>query len=174
MCSASQQLDQRYSPIGLPILALVHVVATWFMVGLIWTIHVVHYPLFAFVGEGEYVAFQAEHVERIGRLLAVPWAIEGACVAILLYLVLRGHFRRLALPVIIGAIAMAVILGISGFLSAPAHGELADGFDAAVHSDLMLADLFRTLAWTVRGGIAIWIVVLVWKDGNLVDSRRDQ
>lgn len=143
------------------------------MVGLIWTIHFVHYPLFSFVGEKEYVAFQAEHVERIGRVLLVPWAIEGACVAILLLTVLRGQYRRLAPPVVIGAGAMAVILGISAFFSAPAHGKLADGFDAAVHSDLMLADLFRTLAWTVRGAIAVWIVVLVWKDRNLVDSGRD-
>lgn len=174
MCSASGELSQRYSDTRLPILALVHVVATWFMVGLIWTIHFVHYPLFAFVGEDTYVAFQAEHVERIGRILLVPWAIEGGCVAILLFLVMRGQHRRLALPVIIGAVAMAVILGISGFLSAPAHGELADGFDAAVHSDLMLADLFRTLAWTLRGVIAVWIVVLVWKDRDLTESRRDQ
>jgi hypothetical protein len=56
-----------------------------------------------------------------------------------------------------------VILGISAFFSAPAHGKLADGFDASVHSDLMLADLVRTLAWTIRGVIAVWIVVLVWK-----------
>ena len=173
MCSASQQLNQRYSTNRLPILALVHVVATWFMVGLIWTIHFVHYPLFSFVGESEYRDYQAEHVERIGRVLLVPWAIEGACVTILLLTVLRGQYRRLAPPVVIGAGAMAVILGISAFFSAPAHGKLADGFDAAVHSDLMLADLFRTLAWTVRGAIAVWIVVLVWKDRNLVDSGRD-
>lgn len=174
MCSASQQLNQRYSNNRLPILALVHLVATWFMVGLIWTIHFVHYPLFSFVGESEYRDYQAEHVERIGRVLLVPWAIEGVCLAALLILILRGHYRKLALPVLIGAGAMAIILGISAFFSAPAHGKLADGFDAAVHSDLMLADLFRTLAWTVRGAIAVWIVVLVWKNRNHVDPRPDQ
>jgi hypothetical protein len=89
----------------LPLLALVHLVSTWFMVGLIWTIHFVHYPLFSFVGEGEYVAFQAEHVERIGRVLLVPWAIEGVCVAALFVLVVRSEYRRLVAPVIIGATA---------------------------------------------------------------------
>lgn len=156
------------------IVVLVHLVATWFMVGLIWTIHFVHYPMFPLVGQDEYPAFQAEHVERIGRVLLVPWAVEGICVAALLVLVLRGQYRRLGVPVVIGAGAMAVILGISAFFSAPAHGQLADGFDAAVHSDLMLADLFRTLAWTVRGAIAVWIAVLVWKAARISDTARAQ
>jgi hypothetical protein len=69
---------------------------------------------------------------------------------------------------------MAMILGISGFLSAPAHGKLADGFDASVHSDLMLADLIRTLAWTVRGAVAVWIVVLVWRKGERASKARDK
>ena len=58
-------------------LIVVHAAASMFMVGLIWTIHYVHYPLFAYVGESTYVSFQAAHVERIGRLLFVPWLTEG-------------------------------------------------------------------------------------------------
>jgi hypothetical protein len=133
----------------------------------------VHYPLFSFVGESEYRDYQAEHVGRIGRVLLVPWAVEGLCVAALLSLAFRLGYRYLRVPVFIGAGAMAVILGISAYFSAPAHGKLADGFDAAVHSDLMLADLLRTLAWTLRGVVAVWLVVLVWKNRNLVNSGRD-
>lgn len=158
----------------LPVLSIAHLVSTMFMVGLIWTIHFVHYPLFAFVGDAEYAAFQAEHVERIGRLLLVPWAIEGLCIAALLALVVRAECRYLVVPVILGSACMAMILGISGFLSAPAHGKLADGFDASVHSDLMLADLIRTLAWTVRGAVAAWIVVLVWRKGERASKTRDK
>jgi hypothetical protein len=158
----------------LQVLALVHLVSTMCMVGLIWTIHFVHYPLFAFVGDAEYATFQAEHVERIGRLLIGPWTVEGFCIAALLAFVARSDYRRLAVPVFIGAVAMAVILGISAFFSAPAHGKLADGFDASVHSDLMLADLFRTLAWTLRGAVAVWIVVLVWTNERQTNFGRDK
>jgi hypothetical protein len=144
------------------------------MVGLIWTIHFVHYPLFSFVGDPEYRKFQAEHVERIGRLLFVPWVIEGICIAALLSLAIRSGYRYLRVPVFIGAASMALILGISAFFSAPAHGKLANGFDPVVHSDLMLADFFRTLAWTLRGVVAVWIVVLVWTRGDGASSQRDQ
>jgi hypothetical protein len=58
---------------------------------------------------------------------------------------------------------MGVVLLISGVWSAPAHGDLADGFDAAVHDRLMTANLVRTLAWTVRGVTAAWIIGLVWQ-----------
>ncbi|MFM8871510.1 MAG: hypothetical protein ACKOFD_08035 [Actinomycetota bacterium] len=143
-------------------IVIAHVIATWFMVGLIWTIHVVHYPLFAEVGDATYVAFQSAHVDRIGKLLFVPWLTEGITLLALLWLAFIAGRRELRTPVMIGAIAMAMVLVISGFWSAPAHGELMEGFDSAVHDRLMTANLIRTLAWTVRGLTAVWILSLVW------------
>jgi len=139
---------------SLSMVAIVHLAATWFMVGLIWTIHTVHYPLFAEVGADAYIGFQSSHVERIGRLLLIPWLLEGVSAAALLVAADRG-IRRSAF---VGAVAMAIVLVISGFWSAPAHGELADGFDATVHGRLMDANLVRTLAWTVRGIVAVDII----------------
>ena len=143
-------------------LVIAHVIATWFMVGLIWTIHVVHYPLFTKVGDAAFIAYESEHVDRIGKLLFVPWLTEGITLLALLWLAFIVGRRELRTPVFIGAVAMAVVLGISGFWSAPAHGELMKGFDSSVHSRLMTADLIRTLAWTVRGLTAVWILSLVW------------
>jgi len=150
------------SPTDQKRLGVVHVLATWFMVGMIWTIHLVHYPLFAEVGDDAYVAYQATHVDRIGMLLAVPWLLEGVTLLGLVWLAYLGGRRDLRVPVTIGAVSMAAVLVISGFWSAPAHGELADGFDAAVHDRLMTANLLRALAWTVRGLTAAWIIALLW------------
>ena len=141
---------------------IVHVAATLFMVGMIWTIHTVHYPLFAEVGPATYESFQAAHVERIGRLLLLPWLTEGLTLLALIGAAFVGGHRNLRVPVAVGAVAMAVVLVISGVWSAPAHGELADGFDAAVHDRLMTANLVRALAWTLRGATAVWILALVW------------
>lgn len=146
-----------------PVTVIVHLIATWFMVGLIWTIHFVHYPLFAEVGEATYVAYQAAHVDRIGKVLLVPWAVEGVAAAAILFAALATRDRRVLPPAVIGAAAMGVVLLISGFWSAPAHGELADGFDPEVHDRLMNADLVRTLAWTVRGFTAAWITLILWR-----------
>ena len=134
------------------------------MVGLIWTIHVVHYPLFAEVGASNYVEYQSAHVERIGLVLAFPWLLEG--LTLLGVLLLAVERRDLRVPAFVGAIAMAMVLVISGFWSAPAHGELADGFDAAVHDRLMTTNLVRTLAWTVCGASAVWVMARVWRESN--------
>jgi len=57
---------------------------------------------------------------------------------------------------------MGVVLAISGFWSAPAHGDLMKGFDQGVYDRLMTADLIRTFAWTVCGITAVWILVRLW------------
>ncbi len=143
-------------------LVVVHAAASMFMVGLIWTIHYVHYPLFAYVGETTYASFQAVHVERIGRLLFVPWLTEGFTLIGILVLAFLGGRKTLRVPAVLNGAAMAVVLVMSGFWSAPAHARLADGFDKAVHDQLMTVNLIRSLAWTVCGACSIWIVLSTW------------
>ena len=79
-----------------------------------------------------------------------------------LWLAFLGDRRDLRAPAVFGAVAMAVVLVISGFWSAPAHGDLADGFDAAVHDRLMTANLVRSFAWTICGVAATWVLARVW------------
>ena len=140
-------------------LLVIHLAATLFMGGLIWTIHYVHYPLFAYVGESTYASFQAAHVERIGKLLFVPWLTEGITLIGVLALAFLGTHKVLRVPAVINGAAMAVVLVISGFWSAPTHAKLADGFDTSIHDQLMTVNLIRTLAWTVCGICAIWMVL---------------
>ena len=143
-------------------LIVVHAAASMFMVGLIWTIHYVHYPLFAYVGDSTYASFQSVHVERIGRLLFVPWLTESITLIGILALAFLGGHKTLRVPAVINGAAMAGVLVMSGFWSAPAHAKLADGFDKAVHDELMTVNLIRTLAWTVCGACSIWIVFSTW------------
>lgn len=150
------------TPRSIRAIVIVHTVSTWFMVGMIWTIHHVHYPLFAEVGEATYESFQSAHVERIGQLLLVPWLTEGLTLLLLIWAAFLGGRRELRWAVSLGAVAMAVVLAVSGIWSAPAHGELMDGFDPEIHDRLMTANLVRAVAWSVRGVTAVWIVSLVW------------
>ncbi len=142
------------------------------MVGLIWTIHTVHYPLFAFVGDSTYETFQAEHVERIGKLLLIPWLLEGLTLLAIAALAFLRNRKDIRLPSFLNGAGMAIVLMISGFWSAPAHGELADGFDPAVHDRLMNANLIRTLAWTLCGVSAMWVLIRTWTQPNQGDREK--
>ena len=154
--------------------AIIHVLATWFMVGLIWTVHHLHYPLLGTAGrlgrgpEGMryYDTLQSEHVDRIGDLLLLPWLTEGLTLLALLAAACLGGWRRMRLAMLVNGAAMGVVLAISGFWSAPAHGRLLDRFDASTYDGLMTANLVRTLAWTVCGAAAVWSLVIVTRDDS--------
>lgn len=143
-------------PLDIDTVALVHLLATGFMVGLIWTIHVVHYPLFAFVPE-PYEPFQAEHMRRISLLLVVPWGLEVLSALALFLLAETAEQRVWAL---VGGGLVVAIVAVTGLLAAPTHGRLLDSFDAVQHRRLMRVDLVRTLLWSARIVPALALVVL--------------
>ena len=49
--------------LSLPVL-LVHFAATFYMVGLVWFVQRVHYPLYASVGSQQFPAYEGAHVSR--------------------------------------------------------------------------------------------------------------
>lgn len=138
---------------------VLHAVATLVMVGLIWTVQGVHYPLFENVGADAYPDYQSRHVDQIGYVLALPWSLEGVSIAALLVLAKGGTMRILA---IVGAALMGLILVVTAIWAAPVHGELLDGFDAEQHDTLMTSNLIRSLLWTARGAVAtamVWLLL---------------
>jgi len=156
-------------------LVIVHGVSTWFMVGLIWTIHILNYPQLGTAGKltyqtenaSIYDALQSEHVDKIGKLLILPWLTEGITLIAILTIAFLGSNSKLRVASAINAVAMSVVLLISGIWSAPAHGKLLDGFDPDVYDTLMAANLVRTIAWTICGIAAILILC------DLRDERSD-
>lgn len=138
-------------------LTVAHLTATGFMAGLIWTVHVVHYPLFALVNE-PYRPFQEAHMRRITALLVLPWGAETLCAFALVPTAPGGTARILAL---VGAGLVAAIAGVTAFGAAPTHGRLVERFDAGQHRRLLRVDAVRTILWTIRLAVAMWLVLLV-------------
>ncbi|MEM9176655.1 MAG: hypothetical protein AAGC67_15635 [Myxococcota bacterium] len=135
-------------------LFLVHVAATWYLVGLCWLVQRVQYPLMAQVGREGFAAYEAAHVARIGPIVAPPMLIElGTGIALAATAV--GVFRHPAFLLSLGL--LAAIWASTFLLQVPLHGKLAAGFDADVHASLVATNWLRTLAWTARGVIVAWM-----------------
>ena len=47
------------------VLLALHTLATIMLAGLIWFVQLVHYPLFSFVGAGDFVRYEREHTRRV-------------------------------------------------------------------------------------------------------------
>lgn len=67
-------------------LLLLHVAITWALVGLIWTIQIVHYPLFEQVGEDSFVTYHARHMWLITWVAGPLMLAEVGIAALLLFL----------------------------------------------------------------------------------------
>lgn len=139
------------------LVVIAHAVATLVLVGVIWTIQVVHYPLFAAVGADGFAAYEAAHSTRIGALIALPWAVQGITTLALLLAPPAGVPRWL---VWLAAVLAAVPVVVTVTMSVPAHRLLADGFDAVAHARLVGTNWLRTLAWSAHGVVATVLLVL--------------
>ena len=138
------------------LILLTQLASTWFLVGLIWTIQVVHYPLFAAVGLDRFVDYEAAHARLITLVVGPVMLIEAATAVLLI------TNRPPAIPAWIawtGLALVAVIWISTAAIQVPAHGRLAEGFEAAAHARLVGSNWIRTIAWAARGlllAVAIW------------------
>jgi hypothetical protein len=133
-----------------------HLAATLYLTGLIWVIQVVHYPLMDRVPGDGFVAFHTEHARRISVLVVVPMVVELTTAIALL--VIRPQGVSVAL-LIAGAVLVGVVWLSTFGLQIPLHRRLSQGFNPAAHRALLRSNWIRTVAWTLRGVIAIAIAV---------------
>ena len=135
-------------------LLLVHLAATWYMVGLCWLVQRVQYPLMAQVGRAGFADYEAAHVARIGPIVALPMVIEVAT-GLLLFGSAEAKFRH---PSFLVALGLLAAIWLSTFaLQVPLHGKLASGFDPEIHASLVSTNWLRTVAWTARGMMVGWL-----------------
>ena len=139
-------------------LLVIQVASTWFLVGLIWTIQVVHYPLFAGVGADRFAAYQESHARLITMVVGPLMLIEA--LTTLLFLTIRPPGIS-AWVAWVGAGLLAVIWISTAVLQVPAHGRLAEGFDPETHTRLVNTNWIRTIAWTARGGLLGWAIYVL-------------
>ena len=143
------------------LILVANLVSTSYMVGLIWMVQVVHYPLFAKVGTEHYESYQISHQSLTTLVVGPPMLVE------LLTAVLMIWYRPAIVPIwsIYVALGLLVIVWAStAFLQVPCHEKLTSGFDASVHSRLVVSNWIRTVAWTVRAALLTWMLMRVLGD----------
>lgn len=134
---------------------LVHILSTLAMVGVIWMVQLVHYPLFSFVRIAEFAEFEAAHVARIQWIVVPLMLLELLSGAVLLTSPLPVAPRP---EVALGLGLLLVAWGVTALYSVPAHAALSGGWDAEAHARLVATNWLRTLAWSARGAlVAVWL-----------------
>lgn len=135
-------------------LFLVQLFCTLYMTGLIWFVQLVHYPMFANVPAESFVEY--ERIHQIRTTWAVAPMLFEAITAVLMLWYRPAGVSDTATWVGLGLVALLV--GSTAIFFGPQHGRLATGFDAAVHRQLVDWNWVRTLGWTARSLLLLWIL----------------
>lgn len=135
-------------------LLLLNLLATWYMVGLIWMVQIVHYKMFDRVGEEVFVKYAVDHARLITPIVGLPMLIEVATAAALLAITPIGVSRA---ALIAGFVLVMVIWLSTALLQVPCHERLASGFDASVYQQLVSTNWIRTVAWSLRGVLMAYL-----------------
>jgi hypothetical protein len=142
------------SPFALRLL-LAHFFVTSALAGLIWTIQVVHYPLFAQVGRDGFVAYEQSHSSRISMIVGPLMGAEFLCALAIVWKRPFGISPWLAF----GAFGVLLVVHATTMVfSVPAHNILGKGFNAVAHRRLVQTNWVRTIGWTARAGLAAYMV----------------
>ena len=127
------------------------------MVGLIWFVQIVHYPLFGKVGTEGFRAYAEAHSRLTTRVVGPPMLLEISTAILLLFVRPESVPTSLAW---VGAALLAVVWLSTALLQVPRHTTLGSGFDVEAHRFLVVSNWTRTIAWSLRGGIVLWMTAL--------------
>jgi len=136
-------------------LLLAHAAATLFMIGVIWYVQIVHYPLLAGVGRPGFAAYSGRHTHLTGLVVGPPMLVEAATAVALVIWTPSG------ISVFLLWTGLILVVGIwlsTIFLQAPRHTALGRGFDPAAHRFLVMSNWLRTVLWSLRGLVVLVIL----------------
>lgn len=136
---------------------VINLLATWYMVGLIWMVQVVHYNLFDRVGREQFVQYEADHSRLITPIVGIPMLVElGTAVALILYP--SPILPRWA--AILGLALVVAIWASTALVQVPCHRELGQAFSPDAYQRLVQSNWVRTALWSGRGLLTAYFLTI--------------
>lgn len=136
---------------------LAHLGATLYLVGLIWIVQILVYPLMRNVGADGYSAYHNLHTSRITPIVAPAMIVE---LLTAIYFVFASD-EKIDYRYFWFGLGLILLIWISTFLvQVPLHEKLGASFDIDVQQRLVRTNWIRTAAWTLRGALVLGMVWL--------------
>ena len=126
------------------------------MVGIIWFVQIVHYPLLAKVGEAQFVQYSQLHQKWTTLVVGPPMLLEALSAV---WLIREPPAGASATYLWVGVALLFVNWISTALLQIPLHHRLEQGYNPQAIRHLVLTNWVRTLAWTARGGLALALLL---------------
>jgi hypothetical protein len=134
---------------------MLHVVLTYFMAGVMWFVQLAYYPNLAVVGREAFVGYQRAHIRRITRVAWTMLVLELAS-GVVLACIPSDALTWSSLAA--NAVLIGLIWWSTWFVQVPLHTRLEQGWDEAAHARLVRTNWFRTVVYTLRGLIVLFVL----------------
>ncbi len=129
----------------------IHLLFSLYMLGLIWFVQIVHYPLFAKIKADNFVDYEQQHTHKTSFITAPPMLVELATAILLLYLNFGDLLHWINT---IGVIGLWVS---TFFIQVPLHQQLSQNHDTNTIQKLVRSNWIRTIIWTLRGLLLVFL-----------------
>lgn len=131
--------------------------ATAGMVGLIWFVQVVHYPLFSRVGSEHFSGYEFTHRWLVTFVQAPFMCVEAVSAVWLTFdapsQIGTGWF-------VLGLVLLAVPYLSTVVFQIPLHHQLSEEYDPVKLRRLVHTNWIRTIGWTLRG-VLVAVMLMV-------------
>lgn len=133
---------------------LMQLVCSWMMIGIIWFMQLVHYPLYAKIKEG-FIEYERSQIRRVAFLVGPIMLIEAITSIILVGVAPIGIQTKLAALNLI----LLIFIWISTFLFLMGtHQKLSIRFSKKVLHVLIASNWIRAILWTMKGFLIILMI----------------
>ncbi len=132
-------------------LLLINLIVCLLLTGLIWTIQLVHYPLFLKIEEASFIQYLNAHQKQITPLVAPLMIIELLCSIWLFFHLFKTH-----LIIAIIQVFLVLIIWLSTFLvQVPLHQKLIKAYNKKACQKLIDSNWLRTICWSLRAAVLL-------------------
>ncbi len=116
------------------------------MLGIVWYVQLVQYPLFASVGVENWTAFEQDYTRRAGWVIAPLMLIELATAVML------GVFaNKKTRPWLwLNLLLLAIIWASTFAIQVPLHQALTNDWSVETWESLVASNWIRTVLWSLR------------------------
>lgn len=138
---------------------IINILTTFYMLGIIWFVQIVHYPLFSFASKESFPEFAKEHSRLSTYVVILPMIVELISSFVLIFLVKSFELK---VCFFIGLLLVLIIWFSTFFLQVPQHKKLGNGYDQKANKYLVNSNWLRTVCWTLRSIICIYLFKVVF------------
>ncbi len=128
-------------------LFIAHLIMTSYMLGGIWIIQIIHYPLFSLVGKENFINYELQHIQKTSFVIALPMLFELISFGGLLYF--SNSFRQSKFFWVSGFLIVIIWL-VTFIVSVPQHNILSLGYNQKAIDLLVKSNWIRTICWSLR------------------------